>query len=115
MSVNPMKKINSNLFSPDIREFLSLLYKYNVEYLIIGGQAVIFYGHIRLTGDVDIFYNQDESNAKRLYKALNEFWDNNIPGIRNFNELMEDNLILYILRSRYFYGGWAIWSSAKSN
>jgi hypothetical protein len=41
-------------FSPDILEFLRLLSIYKVRYLIVGGEAVIYYGHARLTGDIDI-------------------------------------------------------------
>ena len=44
--------INSSHFSPDIQEFIKLLYKHNVHYVIAGGEAVIYYGYARLTGDV---------------------------------------------------------------
>lgn len=42
-------------FSKDVREFLMLLAKYQVKYLIVGGEAVIYYGYARLTGDIDFF------------------------------------------------------------
>ena len=45
--------MKSSYFSKDVREFLCLLYKYNVKYVIVGGEAVIFHGHARLTGDID--------------------------------------------------------------
>jgi hypothetical protein len=57
--------------------------------MIIGGEAVIFYGHARLTGDVDIFYNREKGNCVKLYKALNEFWNNDIPGIKKKEELLK--------------------------
>ncbi len=47
--------MKSSYFSEDVREFLYLLYKYNVEYAIVGGETVIFHGHARLTGDIDNF------------------------------------------------------------
>jgi hypothetical protein len=33
--------------NPDYRDFLSECNAQNVEYLVIGGQAVIFYGYVR--------------------------------------------------------------------
>jgi predicted nucleotidyltransferase len=45
-------------FSSDIVEFLFLLHKHKVKYVIVGGEAVIYYGHARLTGDIDIFMTE---------------------------------------------------------
>jgi hypothetical protein len=41
-------------FSADESEFLFVLSKHRVQYLIVGGEAVIYYGHARLTGDIDM-------------------------------------------------------------
>ena len=48
--------IIDNYFSNDIREFLFLLTKYSVKYVILGGEAVIYYGYARVTEDIDIFF-----------------------------------------------------------
>ncbi len=40
-------------FSPDILEFLRLLERRDVRYLIAGGEAVIYYGHPQFTGDIE--------------------------------------------------------------
>lgn len=88
-----MKEIRKNNFSPNVLDMMTLLYKHQVEYLIIGDQAVIYYGHVRLTGDIDFFYNQTEKNVEKLYDALIEFWNNDIPGIQNKRKLMEKNII----------------------
>ena len=45
-------------FSPDTLEFFSLLFQNQIRYLIVGGEAVIYHGFARLTGDVDIFYDE---------------------------------------------------------
>lgn len=76
-------------FSSDIVEFLFLLHKHKVKYLIVGGEAVIYYGHARLTGDIDIFYNRGKENCLKLFKALNEFWDADIPGVSKKEELQK--------------------------
>jgi hypothetical protein len=51
----PETKLDAHTFSPDILDLLRLLTKYQVNYLIVGGQAVIFHGYARLTGALHIF------------------------------------------------------------
>jgi len=53
-------------FSEDIQDFLRLLSVYRVKYVIVGGEAVIYYGYARLTGDIDIFYEPTPGNAQNL-------------------------------------------------
>ncbi len=82
-----------SFFSKDIIEFLYLLSKFKVNYLIVGGEAVIYYGHARLTGDIDFFYERKKENVAKLYDVLDEFWDNDIPGINKPNELMQEGIV----------------------
>ena len=86
--------MRSSYFSKDIQEFLNLLSKHDVKYLIVGGEAVIYYGYARLTGDIDIFYESVQENAERLYEALNEFWEDRIPGLKSTEELTEPGVII---------------------
>lgn len=58
---------------PDFREFLRLLNDHSVEYLLIGGYAVNYYGYPRPTGDMDIWIRMDKGNAERTIASLNEF------------------------------------------
>ena len=90
----PSPRIAADHFSPDIQEFLRLLHQHEVHYVITGGEAVIYHGHARLTGDVDFFYDQGEENARKLYDALNEFWDGDIPDVETSSELTQPGLIL---------------------
>jgi hypothetical protein len=87
------KKIAASHFSADIQEFLLLLYQYKVKYVIVGGEAVIYYGHIRLTGDIDLFYERSEENVEKLYQALKKFWVGAIPNLGPKDELMKKNSI----------------------
>ena len=57
----------------DFKEFLLLLNKHKVEYLIIGGYAVGYYGYPRATGDIDIFIAVHPANAQKLVTVLIEF------------------------------------------
>lgn len=80
-------------FSKDTQLFLKLLHKYKVKYIIVGGEAVIYYGYARLTGDVDFFFGIGKENAQCLYDALDEFWGGDIPGLDSFEGLMQSGTI----------------------
>jgi hypothetical protein len=81
-----LKKIH--YFSSDILEFLYLLSRHAVRYLIVGGEAVIYYGHARLTGDIDLFYETNTGNAQNLFSAFKDFWDGDIPEVESADELL---------------------------
>ena len=57
---------------PDFKEFLRLLNFHQVEYLLIGGYAVGYYGFVRATGDMDIWVNINTANATNVVAALKE-------------------------------------------
>ncbi len=61
------------LTSPDFKELLSLFEKYNVQYLIVGGYAVMRYTEPRFTKDLDLLISVETKNATAVYKALKEF------------------------------------------
>lgn len=82
-------------FSDDTAELLFLLSKYNVRYLIVGDEAAIFYGVARFTGDIDIFYDISEDNSQKLFSAIKEFWDNNIPGIKSKDEFTSSQIVQF--------------------
>ncbi len=72
------------MFSQDFKEFVELLIKNKVEYLIVGGYAVGVHGHPRYTGDLDIWLNPSEENATKILLCINEF------GFSSFNLKIED-------------------------
>jgi hypothetical protein len=80
--------MTARVFSKDTREFIRLLARYRVRYLIVGGVAVNYHGLVRYTGDIDIFYEPTKANAGRLYRALKEFWSGKIPGLKRKTELL---------------------------
>jgi predicted nucleotidyltransferase len=57
----------------DFREFLKLLNDHDVEYLLIGGYAVSYYGYPRATADMDIWIAMHPGNADKVVAALREF------------------------------------------
>lgn len=55
------------------KEFIELLNKHKVEYLVVGGYAVAMYGYPRYTGDIDFWVRPTQDNAKKIVYALNDF------------------------------------------
>ena len=60
-------------FPDDLREFLKLLNSARVEYLLIGGYAVGYYGYPRATADLDIWVAMSEQNSRKLVQMLKDF------------------------------------------
>ncbi len=55
---------------PFYYEIAKALNHKEVEYILIGGLAVAYYGYHRYTGDMDLWVKSTESNMTRLYSAL---------------------------------------------
>ena len=58
---------------PDFKEFLALLNSEKIEYLVVGGYAVSYYGYPRPTGDLDVWVEPSPENAARVMLALADF------------------------------------------
>ena len=52
-----------------------------------------FYGHVRLTADIDFAYKVDPENARRLYAALREFWGGQVPLVEREEDLLETGMV----------------------
>ncbi len=64
----------AKLYLPlDFKEFLQLLNEHQVEYMLIGGYAVAYYGYPRSTGDMDIWIALNDQNANQVMKAIIAF------------------------------------------
>jgi hypothetical protein len=57
----------------DFKEFLKLLEAFEVDYLLVGGYAVGFYGYPRPTGDMDIWVSRSPENAEKIVAVLDKF------------------------------------------
>jgi hypothetical protein len=58
---------------PGFNDFLRLVNKQQVKYLIVGGYAVMKYTEPFYTKDMNIWIDATSDNAKRTYQALAEF------------------------------------------
>lgn len=55
------------------KEFLKFLEAHQVEYMMLGGHAVSFYGYPRATADFDVWVHATTENAARAFAAMVEF------------------------------------------
>ena len=62
-------------------EFIELLNKHEVRYVLVGGWAVIFAGYSRTTGDMDVLVERTEENANKIISVLRDFWGSTISFI----------------------------------
>ncbi len=79
-------------FPKDFKEFIELLEKHKVEYLIVGGYAVGFHGHPRFTGDLDIWLKISETNANNILLAVEAFGFASL-GLKTEDFLIPENVI----------------------
>jgi hypothetical protein len=63
----------ANIFNDDFRDFIQALNNNKVEYILVGGYAVILHGYRRATGDMAIWVNRTKENYSKLTKAFAEF------------------------------------------
>ena len=62
-----------NIFNSDFAEFIGLMEKQKVDYILIGGYSVILHGYPRTTGDMDIWVRPSRENYQMLKKCFYEF------------------------------------------
>jgi len=55
------------------KELLILLVEHKVDFMLIGGYSVIYYGYNRGTGDLDLWLMPNNQNKIKLLKALRIF------------------------------------------
>lgn len=58
------------LFLDRHRQLLKVLLDKKVDFMIIGGYAVIYYGYKRTTGDLDIWLKPDNTNKPKMTEVL---------------------------------------------
>lgn len=62
-----------NLFTEEHQQLLFALIKNKVDFMLVGGYAVIHYGYDRITGDMDIWLKTGNENRDKLIEALKDF------------------------------------------
>jgi hypothetical protein len=57
----------------DFAEFVKLLNKHEVDYMVVGGYALAFHGEPRMTGDMDIWIDCTGANADKMVVVMKDF------------------------------------------
>lgn len=61
------------VLTADMKDLLGLFQRHGVEYVLVGGFAVNYYGYVRTTQDIDLLVFPSADNAQRVMIALSEF------------------------------------------
>ena len=59
-----------DILDADLIHFWTILNKYGVQYIMVGGFAVNLYGYTRATNDIDLLLKDDIPNRNNLAKAF---------------------------------------------
>jgi len=66
--------MGTSLLPSDFKDFLRLLNSKQVEYLLVGGYAVGYYGFPCATADIDIWVAINQANAGKVAEVIQEFY-----------------------------------------
>jgi len=84
---------NEKQYEKDFQDFVDLMNKHKVDYLIVGGYAVIFHTNTpRFTKDIDFWIRPTSENAQKCTAAIKEFCGLDVKK----EELLEPGTIHYI-------------------
>ena len=84
------------MLNRNFQEFIELLEKHEVKYLVVGGYAVGFHGFPRYTGDLDVFIAISEENSESILKVFKEFGFSDL-GL-NIEDFLEEEIVVEIGR-----------------
>ncbi len=68
--MDPKQRIPAQWPEFDLEALLAALSSAEVDYVVIGGIAMVAHGSARLTRDLDIVFSPDDDNLERLGRAL---------------------------------------------
>lgn len=76
------------ILHPTHQKFLFAMLDAEVEFLLIGGYAVIYHGYVRTTGDMDVWLKPDNENKKKLLAAFEQL-EINPDDLKRLNETFD--------------------------
>jgi len=86
-NANPEHKSMSaiDLNNDEVISFLKALSESDIQFMLVGGFAVAFHGHIRATMDLDLWIKDEEQNLERFKKVLIDFGVAGLDKVRSFD------------------------------
>lgn len=96
---NPLHPKLINMSPLDITRLFKALHENNVKYLLIGGFAMAFHGHVRATLDIDLWIRNDRDNMESLKKSLIELGIEEVKWMRTDTQLVAGITVFTLLDS----------------
>ncbi len=88
-----------------VESFVAVLKALNaneVEYILVGGLALILHGIPRVTEDLDIFVKREDANVAKLRRALREVFEDESVEEITFSEMAQYPVIRYGTPDDYY-------------
>ena len=73
----------------DFEDFLELLERHGVRYLIIGGLAFVYHAKPRFTKDIDVWVDPEPENLSRANAALADFGSPYLLNLSDTDEILQ--------------------------
>jgi hypothetical protein len=81
---------------PDFEELLAALNSAGAEYLIGGAHAVAFHARPRATKDLDLYLGPGRRNARRVVRAIANFFGGTAPSYVSIDNLADPSAIIQL-------------------
>ena len=98
-NANPLHTKKINMSPSDIVLLFESLQHNHVKYILIGGFAMAFHGHVRATKDIDLWIKNEPANMDRLKSALVEIGIKEVQWMRNTTQLVGGITMFTLLNS----------------
>ena len=63
----------ADIFNEDFSDFISCFNRHKVDYVLVGGMAVVLNGYNRTTGDMDVWVKKSGENYDKILAAFQDF------------------------------------------
>jgi predicted nucleotidyltransferase len=98
---NPVNETKRNMSTQDVKVLIGNLEKQNVQYLLIGGFAMAFHGHVRATNDIDLWIKNTPENTAKLRAALIETGIPEARALRDSTQLVGGFTVFNMLETDF--------------
>ncbi len=79
------------IFEEDFVDFIELLNRHKVEYMVVGAHALAFHGRPRHTGDLDIWIKPSIFNAEKMINVIDDFGFSSLGLVKE--DFLKDNYV----------------------
>lgn len=79
------------IFEEDFVDFIELLNRHKVEYMVVGAHALAFHGRPRHTGDLDIWIKPSTINAEKMINVIEDFGFSSLGLVKE--DFLKDNYV----------------------